>query len=159
MATKTVAGFTIPVPEARTAFSELLPYERVFNKSLITGLAESQINPEINRLKYEAFQNLTGDLARSGAYRTGRGAQAQERLSNQIERQRKEQTQSFMDSIGGYTTDWYNRQQENYYKNPSAFVMPTLPSFDEFTKQNPTLMEAYNQQTNIPNTYNSPFSF
>ena len=28
--------------------------------------------------------------------------------------------------------DWYNRQAQAYYKNPAAWKMPTLPTWDEY---------------------------
>jgi hypothetical protein len=149
----------IPVPTARTPFSQVLPYEQVFNPQLMTSFAESQINPEIQRQGLDATRNLNRGLAASGRYRTGIGQTAQQDLTNEIERTRKEQVQSFMDTVGGYTNDWYNRLYENYYKNPSGFVMPQVPTYDAFTKQNPGLASAYQQQTNVPTTYTNPFKF
>ncbi len=154
-----LAGFTIPTPTARTSFEELLPYQKVFNQQLITGLAESQINPEMARQSRLALQQLSGNLGSSGAYRTGRGAESVTNLQDSLERQRREQVQGFTDQIGAYTTDWYNKQKDNYYKNPSAFVQPTLPTFDQFVQQNPGLANAYNTQTNVNTTYTNPFNY
>lgn len=146
-------------PKERQSFEKLLPYEKVFNKNLITGFAESQINPEIARQKYTSLRNLQGNLAASGMFRTGRGAQARTGLESDIERQRKEQVQGFTDTIGQYTTDWYNKQKTDYYNNPNAYKMPTLTSFEEFAQANPSMLQAYEKQTNIPTNYTNPFGF
>jgi len=157
MPQSTVSG--IPTPTQRTAFDQVLPYEKVFNKNLITGLAESQINPEMERQFRQGMMQLTSDLAGSGAYRTGRGSSSLQSLTDATERQRKEQVGSFVSQIGDYTTDWYNQQKESYYKNPTGFVAPTLPSYEQFSQQNPALANAYNNQTNIPINYQNPFKF
>lgn len=157
--TRESGGGIIPEPTQRTAFSEILPYETLFNPTLMTAFAESQVMPEIQRQGLDATRNLNRGLASTGRYRSGIGQQAQQGLADEISRRGKEATQSFSDTIGGYTTDYYNRLYENYNKNPSAFVMPEVPSFEQFASSNPGLMNAYNTQVNIPTINQNPFSF
>lgn len=145
--------------QQRRQFSEVLPFEKLFSRDLITGLAESQINPEIKRAKERELYNLNTGLASTGAFRSGRAGLQRQNLADAFERQRKEQVGSFVGNIKDYTTDYYNRMAESYYKNPSQFVMPTLQSMDQFVQQNPQLASMYEQQTNIPTTYNDVFRF
>lgn len=147
----------IPVPEARKAFSEVMPWEKVFNQNLIQGLAESQIMPEIQRQQSSATEDLNRGLASSGGYRLGSAGVQREGLNDAFSRQAKEQTGQFGSSMKDYLTDWYNRQSESYYKNPSAFVMPTLPSYDQFVQDNPSLASAYNNATNIQTQFKDYF--
>lgn len=135
--------WTPPAPTQRTAFSEVLPYEKVFNPTLINQLALSQLQPEINRQQAQASGDLWRNLALSGAYRTGQAGARNQNLVDSYGRLLKEQTADFTGKVNDWATDWYNRQSENYYKNPSAYVMPTLPTFDQFMKSNPPVAGAY----------------
>lgn len=146
-------------PQPRKAFSEVLPFDKVFNPNLITGFAESQINPEIARQRFSQTQDLGRGLASSGGWMSGTGNMAQTDLLNNLERARKEQVGGFTDTIKNNLTDWYNRQYDTYNKNPSAFVMPELPSMNQYLNNNPGMAAAYNNATNIPVTYNNPFLF
>jgi len=154
--TQALAG---TAPQLRKSFNEVLPFDTVFNDNLVTGLAESQINPEIQRQSYDSMNNLNRNLAQSGAYRTGGANYQRGSLSDAYERQRKEQVGQFSGQIKNYATDWYNRQYEDYNKNPAMFAMPSVPSANEFLKTNPGLAQQYNQQTSAPTTYTNPYKF
>lgn len=145
-------------PKTRTPFTEMLPFDKVFNPSLITALAESQINPEIARQKADAVGQQQRGFAQSGSFRSGYAPFQRQQLSDQYERQRREQVQGFSDNINNMANDWYTREMERYGKNPSAYVMPTLPTFDEFMGQNQGLSNLYSNMTNVPNMYQSPFA-
>lgn len=149
----------VPVPAARKAFSDILPYDKVFNPTLITALAESQINPEVGRQKLQASRGLESELASSGQFRTGIAGVQRQQLSDTYERQRREQVEQFRGGIQDPLTDWYNRQYELYGKSPSAYVAPEVPSYESFIQGNPALAAAYQQQTDVPTTYQSPFLY
>lgn len=149
----------IPTPTSRTPFSEVLPFDKIFNPNLVTGLAESQINPEIGRQYTSDRRSLDQNLAATGAWRAGLAGVNRQNLSDRTERSRKEQVQGFTDVIKDYANDWYNRQYESYNKNPSAFVMPKLPTYEEYITDNPDAFNSYTAATNVPTTYTNPFNF
>lgn len=147
-------------PKQVTAFSEVLPYETVFNPNLITGLAASQLSPEIDRQYNQSARSLQGQLSSSGAFRTGLAGTSIRGLQDSTERQRKESIQSFTDTINNMGRDWYNREAENYYKSPSTYAVGDLPNFDDFMSANPSAINAYNNATAATdNTYKSPLLF
>lgn len=149
----------IPVPTTRTAFSEVLPFDKVFNNNLITGLAESQINPEIQRAQDSSLTNYYRQIGGSGGNRSGVALNSKESLVDNFERQRQEQVGNFVSNIKNRATDYYNQMYDRYNKNPSSFVMPTLPNYQDFIDKNPNLANMYNQNTNIPLTYTDNFRF
>lgn len=128
----------IVAPKPLTPFSKLLPFERVFREQDLNALASSQIDPEINRARDLSRNDQDRGFAQSGAFRTGVAIAEKQRLLDNFERQRKEQSNQFTGNIKNALTDWYNKQSETYYKNPSRFKMPTLPTFDQFANQQST---------------------
>jgi len=146
----------IPVPTNREAFSKILPAN--YLDSLINQLAQSQVNPEINRTRDASLTNYYRQIGRSGGYKSGVALQNKENILNSIERQRAEQIGSFDSSLRTRASDSYNRLYENYYKNPGSFVAPKATTYDDFIRQNPDLLNSYNNQTNN-NNYNPTFRF
>jgi len=146
-------------PTARKAFSEVLPMDKVLPPELIQGLAEGQVMPEVNRQRYDSARQLNKQLASSGAWKTGGGQKQQVDLGDAYTRLGREQTQTFGDTIKNYGQDWYNQQYEAYNKNPSAWKMPELPSFEEFADQNKDWYSAYQTGTQSNNLYENPFKF
>jgi hypothetical protein len=149
----------IPTPTARTPFSEVLPFDKIFNPNLVTSLAESQVSPDIDRRYATDRRMLDQNLAASGAWRSGLAGVNRQNLSDTTERSRKEGVQGFTDVIKNYANDWYNRQYEQYNKNPSGFVMPKLPSYEEFIQGNPDAFNSYTSATNVPTTTTNPFNY
>lgn len=146
-------------PTKYQPFTTLMPFDKVFNPALITGLAESQINPEIARARGMDMNSLQKTAAATGSYRSGFLPTQGNRISDMYERQRKEQVEQFTGTIKDLANNWYTDQMEAYGKNPSKYVMPTLPSWDDFMKQNPGYNNTYNNViANQPTTYTSPFS-
>ena len=75
------------------------------------------------------------------------------------ERQRREQVEQFTGTIKDLTNNWYTDQMEAYGKNPSRYVIPTLPTWDQFMSQNPNYSNIYNNVIgNNQTTYKSPFT-
>lgn len=146
-------------PSYREAFTKILPFDKIFNPNLVTGLAESQINPEVQRAYRPQFKNLQQGLYRTGLNRTGRADVERQNLADVTERSRKEQVQGLSDTLSGYLNNWYTGQMERYGKNPSAYVMPSLPTFDQFLGNNQGLSNLYNQITNVQTGYKNPFTF
>jgi|GEM_PF-4473846 len=123
-------------PAAITPFSKILPYDKIFNPNQINSLAESQINPEIRRQGEQARVGQDRGFAQSGAYRSGVAIGDRQRMVDSFERSRKEQVSQFTGNIDNALTDWYNRQSQTYYKNPSKFKSPTLPTFEQYANAN-----------------------
>lgn len=146
----------IPTPTTRTAFGQVLPFEKVFDKNAVTGLAENQINPEVARKRMEASRGLESQLGSTGVFRTGLAGQQRQNLSDMYERMRKEQVQQFIGAIQDPLTNWYNQQSEKYYTNPSGYTMPTLPTYDQFINNNPNLQTYLNGGST---TYTNPLMY
>lgn len=130
---------SVPTPTDRTAFSKVLPFERVFDADTVTGLAEQNINPEIDRKLTAARSGLESQLGSTGMFRTGLAQKKRQDLMDSYERMRKEMVSDFTGQIKRPLTEWYNRQSERYYTNPSAWKMPTLPTYEEYITTNPLL--------------------
>lgn len=130
-----IPGTNIPKPKTRTAFSEVLPFEKVFQDDLINEMALGQLLPDIERGRNQEMRSLGRDLARSGRWRTGIADAQRQQLNDAYARQLREQQNQFTNQIKDWTQDWYNRQSESYYKNPSGWNMPTLPTFDDYAKE------------------------
>jgi len=158
----TVAS-TIPAPAQYTPFSEFMGADPFSTggawSPLITGLAEQNINPEIQRQFYTANRSLNSDLSGSGAYRTGLANVARQGLADTTERTRKEQVQAFEDYIRGQGSTWYNQQAEAYGKDPSKYIRPIGDTFEDYMANNPSVFQSYQTQTNIPKTYTNPYSY
>ena len=122
--------FKMPTPAPRRAFSEVLPFEKVFNQGLVSNMVENQINPEMARLRNQVFYNQGNEMAGSGMFRTGRAQVERQATGDAIERQRKERVSGFGSDIKDWLSNWYNQQSELYGKNPSSYVMPTLPKYE-----------------------------
>lgn len=133
----TIPGTNIPAPNEVTPFEKVLPYEKVFNPTLINDLATQQLKPELDRQQHVDKRDLWRNLAMTGAYRTGHAGVQNQRLMDNYSRALKEQTAQFTGQVNDWTQDWYNRQYESYYKNPARFTLPKLPSFDDYLKMNP----------------------
>lgn len=138
------APYSPPTPTQRTPFGEILPFDTIFNPGQINQMAQDQIAPDINRAQSYDTDTLMRNMASSGGFRTGRAGFERGRLADAYSRQLKEQTASFTGNVQDWLTDWYNRQSESYYKDPSGFVKPTVPTFDQYLQNNPALTGAYN---------------
>jgi len=149
----------VPTPSTITPFSQVLPYDKLFNPNLVTGLVEGFVAPDINRNRESGFQDLNSNLAATGRFRTGMANVDRENFGNQFSRQLQEQTAAGVGQFNNYLTDYYNNQSEQYYKNPSTYTQDTLPTFDSFASNNPGLSGQYGNQTNIPNSYQNYFKF
>lgn len=151
--------FKVGAPKPITPFEQFLPYDKIFNSNLITGIAENQINPEVARAQDQGIFDFERGLGQTGGFRFGMAEMDRKNLLNSFERDRKQRIASFIDSISNLTNDWYNKQKETYYKTPSRYVMPALPTMNNFLTNNPGLANQYNQATNVPLTYNNPLLF
>lgn len=129
----------------RTPFSQVLPFDKVFNDQLVGGLAESQINPEITRQREDDIYNFNRNLAGTGGYRSGRMDAKKNSILDAYSRAQKEQVNQFTNQIKDYATDWYNRQEKLYNQNPSGFQAPKVDTFQEALKGNPQFSDAYNK--------------
>lgn len=127
-----IAGTTIQAPTARTAFEKIMPYEKIFNPTLIDQLATQQLKPELDRSEKVDRQNLWRNMAMSGAYRTGVAKVQDKTLADQYSRQFAEQKSQFGGQMNDWLTNWYNQQYDRYYRNPSAYVAPTTPTYDQY---------------------------
>lgn len=152
-------NFGFQAPKAMTPFSSIMPYDKVFNPSLIQNLSESQVMPDVQRQQNQAMYGLNQGLASTGGFRSGQADFQRQNLANQYQRQGAEQTQGFSDSINNYLNDWYNKQYTQYYENPNAYNAPKVPDMNSYLQQNPNLSAAYNQQTNVQNKYKNPYLF
>lgn len=139
--------YSLPTPTNVTPFSQVLPYERVFNPQLINQLAMDQLSPDINRQQGQSMNDLGRQMVMSGAYRTGQAPVMAQKVLDGFSRMLKEQTSQFSGQVNNWMTDWYNRQSEGYYKNPSRYQLPTLPTYDQYLKNNPQ----YQQPTGSTN--------
>lgn len=137
------AAFVPPAPNKITPFRQVMPQESIFPQGTINQLAESQVAPDINRQQNREMATMNRGQAASGAYRSGSGAQAIQDLQNSYSRQLKEQTANFAGNINDWVSNWYNQQSTNYYENPSAYVAPTLPTFQDYMKDS-SFASAYN---------------
>lgn len=148
-------AYGIITPTKRTPFSKVLPFDKVFDPTLVGQLAEENINPEINRQSTQSMRDLNSNLAQTGAFRTGLAASRRGNLSDAYERLRKQQVQGFISAIKNPLTDWYNKQERNYYENPTGWKMPTLPTYNEYIQQNPQLSNLLQGNS----VYQDPFNF
>lgn len=138
------SGYQAPTPTKITPFSEILNMQKIFPDTIINKLAEEQLAPDIMRQQQEETSSLNRNLAASGTYRTGQAPYAQQKIIDAYSRALKEQKAQFGNQIQDWLNNWYTQQYTNYYTNPSAYVMPTLPTFDEYLAKNPTILSAYN---------------
>ncbi len=144
--------FTPPTINNVTPFSEVLPYEKIFNQQLINQLAQQQLTPDLNRQQGQEMGNLGRQFAISGAYRTGQAPVMAQKVLDNYSRMLKEQTAGFTGQVNDWMTDWYNRQSEAYYKNPARFQLPTLPTFDQYLNNNPQYQTTAPTQGGIPSS-------
>lgn len=146
--TSTIGSYSAPTPATITPFSQILDMSKIFPTATLSQLAEEQVAPDIQRQQQQETENLGRSLASSGTYRTGHAPVAQQRVIDAYSRMLKEQKSQFTNQIQDWLNNWYTQQYTNYYKNPSAFVMPTLPTFDQYLNSNPSIASAYNSYLN-----------
>ncbi len=135
---------TYSTPQPIRSFSQILPDN--FLDPLINQLAESQINPEIQRMRDRELTSYGQQLGQSGGYRSGVGLNQREGILNNIERQRKEQVGGYYSTLKNQIAPYYNQLYNDYMKNPSNFVAPKMTSYNDFIQQNPNLFGAYQNQ-------------
>lgn len=133
----------VPSPAKLTPFSQVLPYDKIFNPDQVNQLAYSQVAPDIQRAQSRDLATTQRAQAGNGSYRTGSASQQLQDLQDHYSRQLKEQTQQFGGELNDYASTWYNQQAQNYETSPSTYVQPTLPTFEDFMKTNPALGSAY----------------
>lgn len=126
---------TFPAPNAVTPFEQVLPFDRVFDPTLINQLAESQLRPDLDRQQYEASRNLERNLANTGGFRLGSANVSRTNLSDAYARALAEQSGAFTGQVKDWVTDWYNRQYQSYYQNPARFTLPQLPTFENYARE------------------------
>jgi hypothetical protein len=110
----------------QTSFTDLIPIDTVVNKNLLNQFANSQTDPEINRLKSTGMNDFFKGLASTGGYRFGTGRQREGALSDNFERQRKEMANQFFTSGADNLTNYYNELMNEYYRDPNAFEFDPL---------------------------------
>lgn len=146
------SGNGIPTPSTITPFSQVLPFDKVFDPNLVNQLATSQVAPDIQRAQALSLASLNRGLAASGGFRSGLADFQRNNTVNDYARQQAEQVNNFTDTIKNAGNQWYTNLQTQYGQNPSSFVMPTVPDLNSFLQSNPALSQAYNDATNSINT-------
>lgn len=111
-----------------TPFTSVLPKSTIINEDLLNQFAQSQANPEINRLKWTGMYNQLANQAQQGGLRFGGAVAQQNALADQYERQRKELTQQFYGAGKSNLTNYYNDLMGEYYTDPNKFQYTPLQS-------------------------------
>lgn len=104
-----------------TPFRKILPYNSVVKRPLVEQFAYSQVDPEVNRQRSIAYDDLMSGLASSGGLRFGTSGQKQNRLYDNYSRLREEMALPFVQEGMGRLSDYYNELEREYYMDPNAF--------------------------------------
>jgi len=95
-------------------------------------MAYDQVAPDVLRARNDALKDYSRSLASTGGYRFGTAKTGAEDLRNKYQRQLSEQQSQFSGQTKDWLTDWYNRQAQDYYKTPSRWKSPALPTWDTY---------------------------
>jgi hypothetical protein len=111
----------VNVPEE--TFRERYAWDDFFPDYAVRQFAESQVNPEYNRIARQRLGTFDRDIGQSGAWRTGEAMNERQNVLDEIDRSRKAAVQDYIGGQEQLFRDWYNREMESYMTDPSKYVM------------------------------------
>jgi len=134
-------------------FSKVMPFYGAWER--LQPQAESaalqQINPELMRQHGQANRQYMQGMASSGGGRFGRGWGGVGGLKAEAERQRKGMLQDYLGAYReGFQKLFYDPSEQAWTRamtQGTAGEMPTVPTWDEFSKQYGTMYGAPKQES------------
>lgn len=141
--------------QSREGFEKKYGLERDLRpEAAFQQIAEEQVNPEQLRIARNSINAYDMGMSQSGAWRTGGAMRQRVDLLNQLERQRKEAVNAFIEPQRELFNQWYNKELEAYGKSKT----PNTYTLSKFGIDIPGV----SQQTITPGekySYATPFDY
>lgn len=115
----------------QTDFGQVLPQNAFIRPDLLSDIAFSWVDPEIQHERWGARRNLEAGLAATGGARFGTANVNRQDLVNAFERQRQERARNIYDQLFDVRNQEYMDLENMYYNDPNAFEGMALPEAPE----------------------------
>lgn len=147
---------TLGTDQTRQGFEKRFGMEQQLRPdAAFTQVAEENVNPEQLRLANKTISGYDLGLSTSGAWRTGQGMLDRGNLVNDLERQRKEAVNAFIQPQRELFSNWYNKELEAYgtSKNPNKYTL------SKFNVDLPGVPAQVMSPSSTKYQYNTPFNY